>query len=176
MTSSRPAVRSGLLQLISSWPLTPALIYDRYQTVLAVNPLAHTLSPLFHPGHNALRDLFLDDAIADSLHDWDRAASNAVAALRAVSGNAEADTQLLHLIGDLSLRSQPFRNIWARADMVRSPGGRLGLEVSGIGPIELHYERFTLPDSTSLVAFCANPHSASEDALRLLGSITADRS
>ena len=49
--SSRPErPPAAIVQLIMSWPATPAYIFGRYLDVLAANPLASALAPWFTPG------------------------------------------------------------------------------------------------------------------------------
>ncbi len=61
-------VPAGIAQRIGTWP---AFVQGRLFDVLAANPLAQVLSPLYVPGANMIRSLFLDpDTVA--AHDAGR--------------------------------------------------------------------------------------------------------
>src|ERR1700757_3405219 len=64
----------------------PAILANRYQDVLAANPLARALSPGFTPGQNFLRWRLLDPAARELYVDWDEATDVAVSGLREVAG------------------------------------------------------------------------------------------
>jgi MmyB-like transcription regulator ligand binding domain len=49
--------------------------------------------------------------------DWERSLAGTVAALRANVGPDIDDPWLTELVGDLSLRSKEFRQLWARHDV-----------------------------------------------------------
>ncbi len=56
--------------LIDSWPLTAAVVHNRYIDVLASNELARALNPNFRPGVNSVLSLLLDDSERDFHDDW----------------------------------------------------------------------------------------------------------
>jgi transcriptional regulator with XRE-family HTH domain len=51
---------ASIEQLMASWPHTPAIVLGRHMDVLAANALASALSPVFTPGVNLVRAVFLD--------------------------------------------------------------------------------------------------------------------
>ena len=62
--------------------LMPAIVANRYQEVLAANPIARALSPEFAPGKNFLRRRLLDRAAQELYVTWDEATASAVDGLR----------------------------------------------------------------------------------------------
>src|SRR4051812_27751388 len=55
-------VRPGVQALLDAWHDTPAYVQGPFQHVLASNPLAVALSPIFAPDGNILRSVLLDPA------------------------------------------------------------------------------------------------------------------
>src|SRR6201997_4558039 len=100
----------------------PAILANRYQDVLAANPLARALSPGFTPGQNFLRWRLLDPAAREFYVDWDDAIDAAVGGLRELAGAVPDDLRMRTLISELSSASELFRESWARANV----GYRLG--------------------------------------------------
>ena len=70
-------------QLLDAWSDTPAYARNRRFDVLAANKLAMALSPLYTPGQNLVRAMFLDPALRELFPDWPQIAAQTVAALRA---------------------------------------------------------------------------------------------
>jgi transcriptional regulator with XRE-family HTH domain len=144
--SPRPErVPAGILQLISTWHETPAYVYGRYMDVLAANPLATALAPYYAPGENLVRATFLDARLHDRYEDWDRAAEATVAALRALVGPGADDPQLNELVGELSVRSDRFRQLWARHDARPKRSGTTQIQHPQVGALELNYEKLPIP-------------------------------
>jgi transcriptional regulator with XRE-family HTH domain len=168
-------VPAGILQLMSSWAQTPAYVHGRYMDVLAVNPLAAALIPWYVEGENLVRAAFLDPRVRDMRSDWERATEVTVAALRALVGPDVEDPRLSELVGELSLRSQRFRQLWARHDARPKRSGTTRIDHPLIGPLELSYEQLPIPgtDRQTLGIYHATPGSASAQALTLLASTTA---
>jgi transcriptional regulator with XRE-family HTH domain len=175
-SSPRPErVPAGILQLISTWHETPAYVYGRYMDVLAANPLATALAPYYTPGENLVRTTFLDPRLRDRYEDWDRAAAATVAALRALVGPDADDPQLNELVGELSVRSERFRQLWARHDARPKRSGVTRFHHPQLGALELGYEKLPIPDADrqTLCIYHAAPGSASTQALTLLATTTA---
>ena len=66
---------------------------------------------------NAARFVFLDPRARDFYLDWDRIARDVVALLRSAAGRNPYDRDLTDLVGELSTRSEEFRQHWARHDV-----------------------------------------------------------
>jgi transcriptional regulator with XRE-family HTH domain len=169
-------VPAGTLQFLDALPM-PAFIHDKRLTVLASNGLGVALSDNYRPGVNLLRAIFLDPAERDLHRDWDRASTEAVAGIRAAAAAKLDDAELNAIVGELSIKSESFRRLWSRHDVHRRTGGLSLLEHPDVGPMELRHEKLTVSgtDGQTLVAYHAEPGSASEQALQLLGSVAATR-
>jgi transcriptional regulator with XRE-family HTH domain len=171
-------VRPGVLRLLEAWPQTPAYVSGRRMDVLAVNALATALNPAYVPGNNLVRWALLNEAAARALYpDFETIAANAVAWLRATVGPDLDDPQLIELVGELSLKSELFRRLWARHDVLEKSDGNARVTHPLVGALELRYETFTLngTDGQILMVYHAEPDSASERGLSLLASIVAER-
>jgi transcriptional regulator with XRE-family HTH domain len=163
-------VPARIVQLIESWGETPAYVQGRYMDVLAVNPLATALAPFCVVGENLVRAAFLDPRVRDMYEDWERATETTVAGLRALVGPDVDDPRLNELVGELSVRSERFRQLWARHDVRPKRSGTTRLEHPVVGPLELSYEKLLIPDADrqTLVVYHAEPGSPSAQAIALL--------
>jgi len=172
-------VPPSIQQLIAGWHDTPAYVQGRRLDVLAANPLATALSPQFTPGVNLLRTAFLDPSVRTLYGDrWESLAQRTIAGLRALIG-PEVDDPLNELVGELSVRSDHFRRLWARHDIrARTSGGKRHLYHPKVGELELHYENLQISgtDGQTLIIFHADPGSRTEQALALLATLAEDRS
>jgi MmyB-like transcription regulator ligand binding domain len=90
-----------------------------------------------------------------------------------VAGPDVDDPRLVALVGELSLRSERFRALWARQDVKYKTTGTSLLRHPQAGPLELRYEKLLIPgtDMQTLVTYHADPGSESEERLRLLASL-----
>ena len=171
--SPRPEkVPASILRLIASWTHTPAYVYGRYMDVLAANPLATAVAPYHAPGHNLVRAAFLDPRVRDMYGDWEYVTESTVAGLRALVGPDVDDPRLNELVGELSVRSERFRQLWARHDARPKRSGTSLLDHPQVGPLELSYEKLPIPDTNcqTLVIYHAEPGSRSAQALALLST------
>jgi transcriptional regulator with XRE-family HTH domain len=167
-------VSDGIRTLISGWPLTPAYVHGMYMDILAANTLATALSPFLTPGRNAILDAFTEPEMRELRPDWDAMTARAVPHLRSMAGPDTGDPRLVELVGELSLRSERFRTLWARQDVKHKTTGTSLFNHSQVGPLELNYERLLITgsDMQALVTYHAQPGSDSEERLRLLATIT----
>jgi Predicted transcriptional regulators len=167
-------VPSGTLMLLDALSL-PAFVQSRYLDVLAANPMAQALSINMRPGVNRLRAALLDPHEAELHADWENATAAAIGQLRATMGAESDDPRMVELVGELSMKSELFRQLWARQDVVRPAGGPARLHHPEVGDLTLHREKLTIAgtDGQVLVIYHAEPGTASADALTLLGSVAA---
>ncbi|MEU1957613.1 helix-turn-helix transcriptional regulator [Nocardia sp. NPDC019304] len=175
--SRRPErVAPGLLRLMDAWPNTPALVLGRYLDVLAANPLAAAVNSCSVPGVNQVRMVFLDPEARDLYSDWPTIAADTVASLRATAGADLDDPRLTELVGELSLKSEEFRQLWARHDVRVKTAGVKEFRNPMVGDLTLSYETFSVNGAPGqmLIAYHAEPGSSSERSLALLGSLIAD--
>lgn len=166
-------VPAGIAQLIDQLPM-PAYVSGRYLDVLAANPLARALSPNFTPGRNLLRQVFLDPGDRELHLDWERATAGAVGGLRAAAGTDPDDPRLAALVGELSIRSDRFRTLWARADVGHRGEGTSHMRHPQVGELYLRREKLDIAGTggQQLVVYHAEPGTDSAQALALLGSLT----
>jgi len=161
-----PAGLDLLLRTIN----VPALVFNKYSDVLAANRLAQELSPDMVPGVNRLRLLFTDPAAQRYHPDWERYTSGAVAHLRAQVGADTNDERLHAMIGELSVKSERFRQLWARHDVRTARGGSFLIRHSRFGQLELLFEKFAVTGTDNLEALLlhAEPGTRSAEALASL--------
>jgi hypothetical protein len=173
-------VPPSIQQLIGGWHGTPAFVQGRRLDVLEANPLATVLSPLFPPGANLLRATFLDPAVRTLYGDqWESLADVTIAGVRALIGPEVDDPLLDELVGELSVRSDHFRTLWAQHDIrARISGGMRHMYHNRVGELELHCENLQIAgaDGQPLIIYHADPHSPTAQALEQLASLAQNRS
>jgi transcriptional regulator with XRE-family HTH domain len=172
---TREQVPVSIRRLIDGWTRNPAYVQNRYTDCLAANTLARALSPNYRPGVNLLRAVFLDPAERELRRDWADLTEEGVATLRAHAGPDADDPRLRDLVGDLSVRSERFRLLWARHD-VRPRRGRVShLTHPQVGDLDLHSDKLSMDgtDGLTLVVFHAEPGTRNAELLDILGSLTA---
>jgi transcriptional regulator with XRE-family HTH domain len=165
----REVVPAGIRQLLDAVEL-PAFVENRMFDVLAANRLATALSPAIRPGANRLRSVFLDTSERDLYLDWDRATGGLVASFRASLGTDIGDPRIAQLVGELSLASERFRQLWARHDVKALAGEPARIRHPQVGMLELRREKLSIGDSGGqlLVIYHAEPGSQSARSLALL--------
>ncbi|NKY59905.1 helix-turn-helix transcriptional regulator [Nocardia flavorosea] len=176
-TPRRPErVTPGLLRLMDAWSHTPAVVLGRHLDVLAANPLAAAVNACSVPGVNQVRMVFLDPRARDVFPNWTQIAADTVASLRATAGTDLDDPRLTELVGELSLKSDEFRRLWARHEVRAKTSGVKQFHNEMVGELTLAYESFAVSGAPGqlLIAYHAEPGSLSERSLALLGSLIAD--
>lgn len=151
----------------------PAFIEGRYLDVLVANPLAAALSPRLVAGANRLRDVFLDPAEQAMWPDWEAAAAALVASFRGAVGTDTDDPRCIELVGELSLASPLFRQLWARHDVRPREGAVLvPFQHPQVGELRLNRQKLHVSgtDGIMLVVFHPDPATADADKLALLAS------
>ncbi|NEC63058.1 helix-turn-helix transcriptional regulator [Streptomyces sp. SID9727] len=168
-------VRPELLRVLGLVTDAPALLMDHRMDVLAGNRLARLLYGRPLPGMNTARHLFLEETERGLYAEWEQCTLDAVGHLRLAAGKYPDDARLAALIGELSMGSDRFRRLWARADVRCRTHGRKVYRHPLVGVLELHQENFSLPDSPDLemIVLSAAPGSPAEDGLRLLAGLGA---
>ncbi|MGW0673101.1 helix-turn-helix transcriptional regulator [Streptomyces sp. NPDC002746] len=175
--AARPQrLRAELQYLIDAMESVPAYVLGRRMEILASNRMARALlgdeTTLPPEERNMARIVFLDPSSRDLYVDWECKAVELVSALRLCAGCWPDDPLLSALVGELSVKSEEFRTLWA-AHTVREKGhGTKRLHHPLVGDLTLSYETLKLPadQDMSLITFHAAPGSASEESMRLLGS------
>ncbi|MEU9098311.1 helix-turn-helix transcriptional regulator [Streptomyces sp. NPDC048361] len=174
-------VRPALQQLMDAMDNVPAQLIGRRLDILGWNRMAAALfgdmAQLPPQERNMARHVFLDPASRSLYVDWHGKAVDVVSILRLCAGCYPDDPQLTALVGELSVKSEEFRSMWAAHTVADKGHGVKRLRHPVVGELTLAYETLKLPDEhdLSLVTFHAEPGSASEESLRLLGSWSADQ-
>ncbi|MEC5148365.1 hypothetical protein RCH22_000006 [Cryobacterium psychrotolerans] len=116
---------------------------DQHQDILATNELGRAFySPLIGDGGrtpNLARFQFLDPASRDFYPDWDLCAGMRVAIMRAEAGRDPNDKGLQDLVGELSTRSDTFRQFWGAHDIHTHGSGTKRLNHPVVGELTLAY-------------------------------------
>ncbi|MFD4509943.1 helix-turn-helix domain-containing protein [Streptomyces sp. NPDC058457] len=179
--SARPQqVRPPLGQLLAAMEGVPAYIGGRRSDILAWNGMAAAVfgdwSELPVTERNWARLVFLRPEYRDLFVEWEQKAIDIVCLLRMDAGCYPDDTRLSALVGELSVKSEEFRRLWATHDVKEKSHGVKRLHHPLVGELSLSYESFRMPDDPdqSLVTYHAEPGSASAQALRLLASWGTD--
>ncbi|MGA4840475.1 helix-turn-helix domain-containing protein [Streptomyces sp. G45] len=138
-----------LRRLLDSLDGFPAFVTDHRLDVVACNPPgAELIGGLDEPGRrdrNQARYLFLDPAARNVFLDWRDRAAEAVGQLRVAAGRYPDDAELAALIGELSARSEEFRQIWDTGEVVMCAAGRKRLRHPVRGVLTLDYETLHVP-------------------------------
>ncbi len=175
-------LRPALQRLLDSIDGTPAYVVGRRSDILAWNAAAAALfgdwGELAPKDRNWARICFLDERARDFFVDWEQKASDIVSYLRMDAGCYPNDTELSALVGELSVKSDEFRRLWATHDVREKGHGVKRMRHPLVGELTLAYETLRLPDDCdqSLVMYHAEPGSASAQGLRLLASWGRDAS
>jgi transcriptional regulator with XRE-family HTH domain len=170
----REQVGPNLQRLLDGWPGTPAVILGRCLTVLAHNPLGKALFDGHAHSGDLVRLVFLDPDAREFYPDWERVAVNTVGGLRAAAGIDPDDPLLIETVGELSVKSEAFRRLWARHDVRQKTHETKRFHHRLVGELVLSYEALTVNSAPGrqLIVYQAEPGSPSESALALLGSLT----
>ncbi|APY86675.1 helix-turn-helix domain-containing protein [Streptomyces alfalfae] len=181
--AARPQhLRPGLQQLLDSVDGVPAYVVGRRSDILGWNALAAALfgdwSELAPEHRNWARICFLDERSREFFVDWEQKASDIVGYLRMDAGCYPNDPRLSALVGELSVKSEEFRNLWATHDVREKGHGVKRMRHPLVGELTLSFETLRLPDDCdqSMIMYHAEPDSASAQALRLLASWGRDAS
>ncbi|MEQ4721187.1 helix-turn-helix transcriptional regulator [Nonomuraea sp. B19D2] len=173
-------VRATLRQLLASLDGAPAYVTGPRSDIVAWNRMAAALfgdwDGLPSRERNWARLVFLRPGHRRLFADWESKAIDVVGALRLYAGCYPDDPQLLTLVGELSVKSEEFRRLWARHDVKETNHGTQRLRHPLVGELTLSFESMRLPDDPehSLTVYHAPPGSAAAENLRLLGSWGAD--
>ncbi|MCM2423847.1 helix-turn-helix transcriptional regulator [Streptomyces sp. RKAG293] len=164
-----------LTRMMTAWPQTPAVVLDHCLSVVAANCLGQALFAGHTYSGDLVRLVFLDPDARTFYPDWEQVAVSTVAGLRAAVGTEYDDPQLLEVVGELSVRSEAFRTLWARHDFRRKTHESKRFHHPVVGELTLHYETFSVNSAPGqqLVVYHTDPGSPSEEALALLGSYSA---
>lgn len=173
-------VRPAIQQVLDAMTDAPAWVRNGRHDILAMNQLARALySPVLADPRrpaNTTRFIYLSpDQAREFFVDYDRIANDAAAMLRLEAGTNPHDQALIELVGELSTRSELFRQRWASHDVKFHRSGRKRLRHPVVGALDLDFESMELPSEPGLClnVYTAAPGTPTADALRLLASWAA---
>jgi transcriptional regulator with XRE-family HTH domain len=178
---SRPAApRHSLQWALASITDGIAFVRDSRHDLLATNDLGRAFfSPVIGDGGrvpNLARFQFLDPAAREFYPDWDKFADMCVAVMRAEAGRDPHDKGLQDLVGELSLRSDVFRTLWAAHNVRTHGSGTKRFHHPIVGELVLAYEELavTAEPGNVMLIYSAEPGSPSAERLKLLASWAAE--
>ena len=167
-------VRPAVQQLLDSMTEAAAFVRNSRLDILSANRLGYALySEAFsNPDRptNLARFVFLDPRARDFYVDWDGIADAGAGSLRAAAGRDPYDRDLTTLVGELSMRSDDFRERWAAHDVREYQAGIQRFRHPLVGELTLAYEALELAADVDqiLIAYTAEPRSPSKEALHRL--------
>ena len=175
-------VRPALQQVLDAITDAPAWIRNGRHDVLAMNQLARALyAPVLADPRrpaNTARFVYLNPEAAEQFFvDYDQIARDAAAMLRLEAGRNPHDEDLIALVGELSTRSELFRQRWASQDVRFHRSGRKRLRHPVVGQLDLDYETMELPSEPGLLLniYTAAANTPTADGLKLLASWAASQ-
>lgn len=164
MTSSAALIGNGRTDLLAWNSLGRALLDEMIGSATTSPP-------------NFARFIFLEPGARRFYPDWDSVARVNVAQLRTEAGRDPNNKELHELVGELSTRSDHFRQLWGRHDVWHHETGVKHLNHHVVGDLALNFDGLDLVGhpSVQLTVFTAEPGSEQHHALTLLGSWWATR-
>ncbi|MBX3193802.1 MAG: helix-turn-helix domain-containing protein [Microbacteriaceae bacterium] len=169
-------VRPAVQQVLDAISDAPAWVRNNRHDFLATNRLARALHATMFAHQpsppNSARFVYLDPAAREFFRDWERIAQDTAGYLRQEAAHTPNDRALSDLIGELSTRSEIFRQQWAAHNVRTHRTGIKRLHHPVVGDLDLNFEsaELTSQPGLTLVIYTADPTSPSADALRLLAS------
>ncbi|WP_040793515.1 helix-turn-helix domain-containing protein [Nocardia paucivorans] len=171
------SVSPVLLQLMNTFASTPAFVLNRTLDILATNRLAAALFSPFTDADNLVHMVFTDPAGPEFFTDWDRAARSTVASLRLAVGHAPDAARVTRLVDEVSAANPTFHRYWEQGHVRGKTVETKKLTHPDVGPLDLTFQTFDVRDKPGqqLVIYQAEPGSAGDHALKLLGSPAATK-
>ncbi|MFI9254447.1 helix-turn-helix transcriptional regulator [Streptomyces sp. NPDC053069] len=168
-------VRPGVQILLDTMERSAAFVLGPRMDVLAWNALGDAVNGFSRlaPAERSMpRQVFLDPAGRDHYPEWHAVAAQTVAHLRVNAGRYADDPELCALVGELSLKSEDFRRLWADHEVRECAYGVKKIRHPVAGLLTLPYETLTIPASPDQTIVVYTPEAGSETAerLALLGS------
>ncbi|MEE1743679.1 MULTISPECIES: helix-turn-helix transcriptional regulator [unclassified Streptomyces] len=176
--ASAQRVRPGLRRVLDSLAEAPAFVLGRRMDVLAWNALGDAVvgfSRMPAAERNMPRQVFLEPAARELYPDWAAVAAETVAHLRLDAGLHPDDRKLATLVGELSLKSEDFRRLWADHQVKSKTYGVKRVAHPLVGELVFPYETLGAagdPDQC-LVVYTPEPGSETAERLALLAGRAA---
>jgi transcriptional regulator with XRE-family HTH domain len=179
-SARRQQVRGALRTLLDAMDGVPAVVVGRRSDILAWNRIAAALfsdwAQLPVQERNWARLVFLRPEYRDLIVDWKQKAIDTVSQLRLDAGTHPNDPLLSALVGELSVKNEEFRQLWATHNVKEKCHGTQRLRHPLVGELDLRIETFHPADDheQALLTYHAEPGSPSAEGLRLLASWGTD--
>ena len=134
----------------------PAIVLGRRGDILAWNRTGHALiaehldyeAPSDPDGRPSIpRMFFLDPVLRSQYRNWEELARVHVAYLRLTAGRYPCDARLADLIGELTMRSREFTDMWAAGDVSDCTAGPMDMRHPYAGDLDVDYQVWLQPDS-----------------------------
>jgi transcriptional regulator with XRE-family HTH domain len=167
--TQRPGGPQGAVQLVGLMTL-PTVLLNRHMDVLAANASAQAVFPNMTPGTNRIRAVFLDPREQAFWRDWEDAAADSVAQLRADTVAGSSNSAITVIFEELEQRCPHFRYLWSRQDVNQRALSPVRLRHPDVGDLELHREKMLLAgtDGVVMYVYYADPGSPSADRIAAL--------
>ena len=176
------SVRPAIQQVLDAMTEAPAWVRNGRHDIVAMNQLARALySPVLADPRrpaNTARFVYLHPEEAEEFFvDYDRIANDAAAMLRLEAGRNPHDKALIELVGELSTRSELFRQRWAAHDVKFHRSGQKRLRHPVVGQLDLDFESMELSSEPGLQlnVYTAAAGTPTADGLALLASWAASQ-
>lgn len=173
-------VRPAVQQVLDAITDAPAWIRNGRHDIVATNALGRALyDPVLASPEaqaNTTRFVYLaPEAAREFFVDYDQIARDAASMLRLEAGRHPHDKHLIAMVGELSTRSERFRQEWALHDVRFHRSGRKRLRHPVVGQLDLDFEGMDLPSEPGLALniYTAAAGTPTYDALRVLASWAA---
>ncbi|MGK5638660.1 helix-turn-helix domain-containing protein [Streptomyces sp. URMC 126] len=163
----RTEVSADVHRLLDAWADRPAYVRDRCFDVLAANERARALAPMYEPGSNLARAVFLDPASRRLFPDWAEVAARTAAALRAEAD--PRDPRTVRLVAELEA-DEEFRRMWARHETRPARDELKHFAHPVVGSLALRRQALTIggAEQQVITVYQAMAGSPSESALARL--------
>ncbi|OIK07411.1 helix-turn-helix transcriptional regulator [Streptomyces monashensis] len=165
-----PQVRPGVQSLLDGMEHSPAFVLGRRMDVLAWNALGDAVNGFSRvpaAGRNMPRQVFLNPSARELYPEWSAVAATTVANLRLAAGRHADDPELCALVGELSLKSEDFRRLWADHEVRECAYGVKRIRHPVAGLLTLPYETLTVGQEPEQTIVVYTPEKGSETAERL---------
>jgi transcriptional regulator with XRE-family HTH domain len=168
-------VGENLLALVDDMAQHPALLLDECHNVLAGNPVGLALYAGSVHSDNLARRVFLDPSSRDLYREWPKTAASIVASIRAAVLHDRGDGALTALVGELSVASDEFAQLWAKAEVREKRSDIVRFAHPLVGDLDLTFETLRPASAPDLLLkiYRADRGSATEERLALLGILAA---
>lgn len=168
---------AGLQWMLDSMDSVVAMIGNGRTDLLAWNTLGGALMhEMIRTARtdppNFSRFIFLEPVAQRFYRNWERSARVNVAQLRTEAGRDPHNKQLHDLVGELSTRSDFFRELWGQHNVWQHQSGDKRYHHHIVGDLDLHFNGLELVGQPGIqMTVCsAEPGSIDADKLDLLGS------